>query len=63
MTNIEAARVLSAVLKKQQELPEKYRDLTNQEMLALGKAITTLRAYYNLQQNEKRNREPWKYGY
>lgn len=43
MNNTEAARVLSEVLKKQQELPPKYRDLDNKEMLALGKAIKVLR--------------------
>ena len=57
MTNIEAARVLSAVLKKQQELPEKYRDLTNQEMQALGKAVKTLRVYHDIQTSRKKNRE------
>lgn len=57
MNNAEAARVLSAVLKKQQELPEKYRDLTNQEMLALGKAVKTMRVYHDIQTSQKKNRE------
>lgn len=43
MTNTEAARVLSALLKQQQDLPPKYRDLNNEELLAMGKAIKTLR--------------------
>ena len=43
MTNIEAARILSEILKKQQELPPKHRDLDNREMLAMGKAVKVLR--------------------
>ena len=43
MTNVEAARILSAILKKQQELPPKHRDLDNEQMLAMGKAIKVLR--------------------
>ena len=43
MTKIEAARVLSALLKQQETLPPEYRDLSNRELLALGKAIKTLR--------------------
>lgn len=58
MTNAEAAQALSTVLKKQQELPEKYRELSNQEMLALGKAIKTLRVYHGIQASQKKNREP-----
>lgn len=59
MTNAEAARALSAILKKQQELPEKYRDLTNQEMLALGKAIKTLRVYHDIQTSQKNRERRW----
>lgn len=43
MTKTEAVRVLSALMKQQQELPPNYRDLDNKELLALGKAIKTLR--------------------
>lgn len=43
MTKTEAAQVLSALLKQQQELPPEYRDLDNRELLALGKAIKALR--------------------
>lgn len=43
MTKTEAVRVLSALLKQQQDLPPEYRDLDNKELLALGKAIKALR--------------------
>lgn len=43
MNNVEAARVLSALLKQQEDLSPKYRDLDNRELLALGKAIKVLR--------------------
>lgn len=52
MNNIEAARVLSALLKQQQELPPEYRDLNNKELLAMGKAIKTLR-----QSSQTRNKK------
>lgn len=53
MSNAEAARVLSEILKKQQALPEKHRDLDNREMLAMGKAIKTLRLYHGIQSSKK----------
>lgn len=57
MNNAEAARILSAILKKQQELPEKHRDLDNREMLAMSKAIKTLRLYHGIQSSKKNGRK------
>lgn len=53
MTNAEAASILAKFLKKQQDLPPKYQDLNNKELLALGKAIKTLRLYHNIQSSKK----------
>lgn len=53
MDNVEAARILAALLKQQEDLPPKYRDLDNRELLALGKAIKALR----LAQSRKKPKE------
>lgn len=53
MTNTEAMRVLSALLKQQEELPPEYRDLGNREMLALGKAVKVLRRYQDITTSQK----------
>ena len=54
MNNTEAARVLSALLKQQQELPPEYRDLDNKELLAMGKAIKALRLLHDIQSSKKK---------
>lgn len=53
MDNIEAARILAALLKQQEGLHPKHRDLDNRELLALGKAIKALR----LAQSRKKQME------
>ena len=43
MTKIEAARIIENFVKSQAALPDKYRDITREEELALCKAVKELR--------------------
>ena len=54
MTNIEAARVISAIMEKQLMWDPKHRYLDNEEMLALGKAIKVLRKHHDIQSSKKK---------
>jgi hypothetical protein len=54
MTNIEAARILSAIMEGQLMYHPKHRDLDNEQMLALGKAIKVLRKHHDIQSSKKK---------
>ena len=43
MTKTEAARIIENFVKSQAALPDKHRDITHEEELALRKAVKALR--------------------
>jgi hypothetical protein len=43
VTKVEAARIIEKFVKSQLALPDKYRDITGEEELALRKAVKALR--------------------